>query len=53
MKSKQVTQCINKRIESLFGDIGSKKGQYYFDNYYCAVVQITNDLGGIANNIKS
>lgn len=42
---KLIRELIDKRIESLFGNIGSEKGQYYFDNYYCSIVQVTNDYG--------
>ena len=48
MTTKKLTrELINKRIESLFGNIGNNKGQYYFDSYYCSIVQVTNEFGGV------
>lgn len=44
---KLIRELINKRIESLFGNIGGEKGQYYFDNYYCSIVQVTNNFRGV------
>lgn len=44
---KLIRELIDKRIESLFGDIGGEKGQYYFDSYYCSIVQVINDSGAI------
>lgn len=40
-------ELLNKRIKSLFGNIGEKKGQYYFDSSSCSIVQVTNDYGGV------
>lgn len=48
MANRKLTrELIDKRIESLFGDIGGEKGQYYFDSYYCSIVQVTNDYGAV------
>ena len=48
MTTRKLTrELIDKRIESLFGNIGSDDGQYYFDGYYCAVVQVINGGGGV------
>lgn len=54
MTTRKLTrELIDKRIESLFGNIGSEKGQYYFDSYYCSIVQVTNDAGAVRKILRA
>ena len=50
MKNK--TQIIEKRIASLFGEIGCNKGQFYCYGG-SEVVKVINDGGGVRSILKS
>ena len=50
MKNK--TQIIEKRIKSLFGEIGNNKGQFYCYEG-SEVVKVVNDCGGVRSILKS
>ena len=50
MKNK--TQIIEKRIRSLFGEIGNNKGQFYCYGS-SEVVKVINDAGGVRSILKS
>lgn len=50
MKNK--TQIIEKRIKSLFGEIGNNKGQFYCYGG-SEIVKVINDGGGVRSILKS
>lgn len=41
-------ELINQRITQLFGEIGGKMGQYYYDSYYGCVFKVVNQGGGVS-----
>jgi hypothetical protein len=50
MKNK--TQIIEKRIASLFGEIGYNKGQFYCYGG-SEIVKVVNEFGGVRSILKS
>lgn len=54
MTTRKLTrELINEKIESLFGNIGEKEGQYYFDGYYCAICKVINKGRGVRRIINA